>query len=181
MAKRTIKTATVCGMQFQGETVSEAKAKGEKSVTKFVAEAHRTGPAWYRVGDLIVLIWPVIDGWEYQTIEPGNIGGNVCAHCSMGGTRADAVADAVFGAVQRQWTLACVDDAAFIRDGFAVLLDSRDTAAVTAATRKTGDMAHHCLWQRRYAAARDAGADDCRAHDIACRANSVGDAIGAAL
>lgn len=176
---KRIKTAIVAGITFQGETVADAKAKGEKSIHSLVTEAHGIGPAYYRVGNLMALIWPVVDGWEWRIIEPGDLGGNARASCNQGGTRADAVADAVFAAVQRLWTHDC-EDASHIRDGFRALLESREPHLIAVANRRVDEMTSWCAWQRRCKAARDHGADANQAHDIACRTNSIADAISLA-
>jgi len=176
--KRTIKTAIVAGVPFQGDTVAEAKAKGEASISAFVTEAHGIGPAYYPVGNMFALIWPIVDGWQWRVIEQGDTGGNAISNCSQGGTRSNAVADAVFAAVQRQWTLLCDNDADFVRRGFQPLLEDRNTVAE--ATRCSNELISYCGWQRRYAAAREHGADKNTAHDIACRTGSIDAAVAIA-
>lgn len=173
MKRHVAKTAVVCGVAFQGPTMADAKAAGEAAITRLIGDH---GPSLYRVHDLDVLIWPVLDGWCYKVLNderPRN--GTVWASCSYAAaTRRLAEIEGVYAAAQRQWTVEVADDVAFFNDAYGSL------AYDTAGSRSMGDNIEIARWQRRYVAAVNAGAGQTEAHEIASRTRTIEEAASQA-
>lgn len=177
MANKT-KYAKVCGLQFAGDTVAIAKANGEREVTKLAREAN-LGPSMYQVGEITVLVWPVLEGWGYTLFggptDSNAPNGAVRAMCNTGGTREQVVRSAVFHAAQWQWSHDVADDEAYYTDAFSCIVVKNDMRSADI----KADIAEglcHAQWQRRWKAAHAVCGDKNAAHDIATRTRTIDEA-----
>lgn len=181
------KYATVCGIEFQGDTCASAKATGEIEIARLAREAN-SGPSVYRVREMTVLVFPQLNGWGYRILLDTDKGGLVHPMCNMGGTRAQCIASAVAHAAMWQWSIDDADntDATHLIDHnylVSCFWPAREKACPELATvldRIASDCKANMGTSRRYRALAKRGYSDAVAHDVACRTRTIEEAIAKA-
>ena len=165
MKRKSLKSAVVAGLTFQGETVAAAKAVGEVEVEKLAWEAN-IGPSLYHVHNMSVLVWRTLESWNYRILDTYKGNGVVSASCVFTANDRDhAASQAVYACAQYQWNPEWLEhsDEDYIIECFRCMPNTR------AVETQRVQLTEWCAWQRRYQALYALTGDRSMSHDIASR------------
>lgn len=149
-----------CGLDGSGRTVTEARQAAARKLTALVRDLRSNDPAVIQCGKIAKIVFRDADGWCTKIIADEN--GIRDGSTTLGyESREAAIKSAISGVVQDAWRIDVPDDEAFALDVCARYM-KRDEGQQLAR-----ELAHWCGWQRRYAAAKEAGYNDNQAFHIA--------------